>query len=379
MKILIVRMWPDELNIKNYNCQELGLAKALTKKGNKCDIVLYTNDSTKKDEYIKCENSGIIHIYYLTAKKFLKNAFFDKKLYNLVKEYDVVQTAEYDQIANKILNKKTNGKLVIYHGPYNSKFTTGYNLKCIISDFIYFFDNNYKKVKCLAKSNLAKELLNKKGFNNVETVGVGLDISRLENQVINKNEFIEELKKNKEQQDCKYLLYIGKIEKRRNILFLFDMLSKNNNKDLKLIIVGNGDQKYKEKCFDYAKKIGVYDKIIYKEKIKQEEVSSLYKMADIFVLPTEYEIFGMVILEAMYFGVPVITTLNGGSSTIITNNVDGIVCDLNVSEWNKAINKLLNDKEFLEKISKNASNKIKQQYSWDILCDKFLENYRKVI
>ena len=43
MKILIVRMWPDTLNIKNYNCQELGLAKALVRKGNTCDIVLYTD------------------------------------------------------------------------------------------------------------------------------------------------------------------------------------------------------------------------------------------------------------------------------------------------------------------------------------------------
>ena len=43
MKILIVRLFPDELNINNYNVQEIGLAKALVKKGHVCDIVLYTN------------------------------------------------------------------------------------------------------------------------------------------------------------------------------------------------------------------------------------------------------------------------------------------------------------------------------------------------
>ena len=50
MKILIVRLFPDELNINNYNVQEIGLAKALVKKGHVCDIVLYTN---KKENYIQ--------------------------------------------------------------------------------------------------------------------------------------------------------------------------------------------------------------------------------------------------------------------------------------------------------------------------------------
>ena len=379
MKILIVRMWPEELNIKNYNCQELGLAKAMVKKGNQCDIVLYTKDITKKEEYIKYENNKEIHIYYLKAKKILKNAFFDNELYKIAQNYDIVQTTEYDQIANMILYKKTNGKLVVYHGPYNSSFTTGYNIKCIFSDFLYMFNNKYKRVKCLAKSNLAKKLLNNKGFFNVETIGVGLDTSRLEIDNIKDNDFIEKLYKDKEQQKLKYLLYIGKIEKRRNILFLISLLSKNINDNIKLIIIGNGEEKYKKKCLKYAKKMGVFDKIIYKENIGQEEVKKIYKIADIFLLPTEYEIFGMVLLEAMYLGLPVITTLNGGSSTIIENNVDGIICNLDISKWNKAINKLLNDNKFYKNISENSSNKIKTKYTWDALSIKFIKNYEEVI
>ena len=41
MKILIVRTFPDILNLNSYNVQEVGLAKALTLKGHQCDIVLY--------------------------------------------------------------------------------------------------------------------------------------------------------------------------------------------------------------------------------------------------------------------------------------------------------------------------------------------------
>lgn len=379
MRILIVRMWPDEMNINNYNCQELGLAKAMVKKGHQCDIVLYTKNKKKEDEDIVCGNNKKIHIYYLMAKKILKNAIFDKKLYKIAKEYDIVQTTEYDQISNIILYKKTNGKLVVYHGPYNSNFTTGYNIKCIFSDILYLFNNKYKKVKCLAKSNLAKKLLNSKGFYNVETVGVGLDISRFQFTNIKNNDFIEKLYKDKKELKLKYLLYIGKLEERRNILFLIDLLYKNINNNIKLIIIGNGKAKYKEKCSEYAKKIGVYDKIIYKESVDQEEVKNIYKIADVFLLPTEYEIFGMVLLEAMYLGLPVITTLNGGSSTIIENNINGIVCNLDVFEWNKVLNRLLNDSEFYKMISENCSNKVKEKYTWDALSSKFIKNYEEVI
>ena len=151
MKILIIRTYPDELNIKNYNCQELGLAKALVKQGNICDIVLYTSKNENYEEIINVDERKKIHIYYLRAKKFLKNVFFDKRdLENIVKDYDIVQVAEYDQIGNMQI-KKLSKKMVIYHGPYSSKYTKGYNLKCKISDFIYLFNKDYKNTDSMWK------------------------------------------------------------------------------------------------------------------------------------------------------------------------------------------------------------------------------------
>ena len=69
MKILIVRMYADCLNITNYNCQEVGLAKALIRKGNICDIVLYTDKETSYEEDLFFDDEkSKIHIYYLKAK-----------------------------------------------------------------------------------------------------------------------------------------------------------------------------------------------------------------------------------------------------------------------------------------------------------------------
>lgn len=379
MKILIIRTYPDELNINNYNCQELGLAKALVKEGNICDIVLYTSKKKNYEEEIIVDDKRKIHIYYLKAKKILKNIFFDKRdLKNIIKNYDIVQVAEYDQIGN-IQIKKIAKKMIIYHGPYSSKFTTGYNLKCKLSDLIYWFNKDYKNTPCIAKSKLAEKFLRSKGFNNVVTIGVGLDEARF-NVKTDTDKKISQLEKQKKDNDFKYLLYIGKIEERRNIVFLIDLLNEISKlrDDIKLILIGKGKKEYIDRVKKKIDKYKLKDKIIYGEKMEQKELSKIYNMCDIFLLPTEYEIFGMVLLEAMYFGLPVITTNNGGSSTMIEDGKSGFICDINsIDKWNIIITNLLNNNDIYEKISEEEKKTINSNYTWDKLADKFMEVYNR--
>lgn len=375
MKILIVRMCSNVESIKNYNYQEIGLAKALIKKGNICDIVLCTNKKSY-EENIKIDDDKIIHLYYVRATKILKNIIYDKELYDIAQGYDVIQTVEYDQIGNELLRRKFPDKIVVYHGPYESKYTRGYNLKCVLSDIYYIFHKKYKSIPFLAKSNLAAEFLKNKGCNNITTVKVGLDIQRFEKD--NKpDKLVQEILR--EKKETKYLLYIGKIEDRRNILFLIDILEelKNREEDVKLVLVGKGNQEYINKCKKYAESKNVMNNIIYHSSISQDNIKYLYKSCDIFLLPTKYEIFGMVLLEAMYFGLPTITTLNGGSSTIVENEVDGIICDLQKEQWVEYILKLLKNEEYRKTISKNCQNKILNNYTWDKLVDKFIKCYQE--
>lgn len=375
MKILIVRMYADCLNIKNYNCQEVGLAKALVRNGNICDIVLYTdkNESYEEDLFFDEDNKKI-HIYYLRAKNILKNCFFEKRLYEIVNKYDKIQTSEYDQIANVKLKKVVGDKLVIYHGPYKSKYTKGYNKKCLVSDLYYLFHKNYKSTPCLAKSNLAAAFLKEKGFKNIKVVGVGLDTEKFEIKSENTNEILEKLKKKKENENLKYLLYIGRIEDRRNIVFLIEVFEKvlQSNENIRLILVGKGEKKYINKCFEFAKERKVFDKIIYIESIPQNELPELYKISDVFLLPTKYEIFGMVLLEAMYFGLPVVTTLNGGSSILIKNDIkNGYIYD-NEQRCIELVNEILDDENDIRMIGKNARKVVKKKYTWEKIADKML-------
>lgn len=380
MKVLIVRMWADVLNINNYNCQEIGLAKALIRKGHICDLVLYTDKESYEDDFYFDDKKNKIHIYYLSGKNILKNCIFEDKLYDIVKKYDIVQTAEYDQIMNLKLHKKCNNKMVVYHGPYYSEFTKGYKIKSFISDFIYMFNNKYKNVHVISKSLLATNFLKNKGFNNVVTVGVGIDTERFTKEVVVNNECVQSLLTIKKNENLKYLLYIGKLEERRNISFLIELFKEVNDRinNTKLILVGKGEKEYIDKCFDLIERFGLKDNIVYIESLKQEELPLLYKNSEIFLLPTQYEIFGMVLLEAMYFGTIPFTTMNGGSSTLIQNGKNGFICGLdNKDDWIRLIVKILENSKDEIDISLNAKKTIRDNYTWDKLVDQFINIYIK--
>ena len=102
--------------------------------------------------------------------------------------------------------------------------------------------------------------------------------------------------------------------------------------------MGKGKENYKKLVFEKIRQYGLEQNVIYFDNLQQKDIANLYKIADIFILPSQYEIFGMVLLEAMYFGLPVLTTLNGGSSTLIKNEENGFICELDEKEkWERAL------------------------------------------
>ncbi|MBS5858112.1 MAG: glycosyltransferase [Clostridia bacterium] len=133
---------------------------------------------------------------------------------------------------------------------------------------------------------------------------------------------------------------------------------------------------YVNEIFNYAKDKNVINNIVYEKSINHNSVKALYRKCDVFLLPTRYEIFGMVLLEAMYFGIPTITTLNGGSSVLIKDGQNGYICGLdNIEEWKKSIKCILENKE--NYLSINATKTIEDNFVWGKLVYKFTKEYEE--
>ncbi len=379
MKILLVRSSSGYVDVRNahYNIQETGLARAFNRKGHQCDVVFWGG---KKEEVIEIEYDGgkTFKVFYLKAYDILKNGVY-KGLKELSKNYDIVHCGGYDQINSWILAKSIPEKLVVYNGSYYSDFNTGYNKKCKVVDKLFLPRFKRKGIFFDTKSNLSADFLRQRGLTNVYPVGVGIDLERLKAKELLESPLSDKISSLK-QNGKKIIMYVGRIEPRRNTLFLLDTFKAiyENDKSARLLIVGRGEKEYKDKCFEHAKEIGIEDAIIYEEYIDQKYLPLVYSSADVFLLPTIYEIFGMVMLEAMYFGVPVITTHNGGSDMLIENEKSGIIIDDFIAEeWKDKTVLLLNDESMNSTIIKNAKDKIENEFTWDALVDKFIEVYEK--
>lgn len=375
MKILIVKDVPGEIKAQRmtYNIQELGLAVALRKLGHECDVMSISDKNQFSKNEISIDNQKIT-IYSVKAFVALKNGWL-KGVDEIFDRYDILHVCEYNQIFTWYLAKKYQHKMICYHGPYYCDFNHNYNKMAKVFDM--FFVDRYRKLNTcfITKSGLAKKYLNSKGLNNVHSVGVGLSTSFLHNIT---NEELPELTPIKEL-TCLKLLYIGVIEPRRNSLFLLDILKELKKKgvNFKLIMIGRYKNEAYKKVFNArVHELELSDNIYYIPRVEQKYLSQVYANTDIFLLPTIYDIYGMVLLESMYFGMSTITSINGGSNMMIDDGINGfIIPKFDAKVWADKVIELSEDKKYCEKIRDAAHKTIIEKFTWDKLASKFIDIY----
>lgn len=150
----------------------------------------------------------------------------------------------------------------------------------------------------------------------------------------------------------------------------------NSFPDVIFMFVGDGPLRE-----DLAKKtveLGIREKVIFTG--IRNDMPEVYNTIDIFVLPSLKEGLPMVLLEAMAAKKPVIATKVGAIPKVIEDKKEGILTSPDsVEELKDAITYLLKNKEFSEKLSKNAYDKVSREFSSKIMCERYLEIYKEVI
>lgn len=352
MKIALVRTASNILTYGGYNIQEIGLAKALMHYGVSTDI--YARFSNVEEIRIICENDGCrVMLCPLKGKQIYREIMYYPSLKSclLNGSYDIVQLLDDSQMMMpflfKALNKK-GVKTILWQGMYRNFPAKPARIMQIVYDFMFAGTiNKYSDLK-IAKTESAKKYLESKKYKNIITVPVGLDEVNYEVDA--------ELNKQVLFFKSKYpysLLYIGAIEQRRNPDFLIDVFEKLNRDDVGLIIIGRGVMKdYLQKRISLSSR---KQQILQFDRIPNKNLISVYDQANLFLLPTNYEIYGMVVMEALQEGVPVISTPEAGPMYILKNNTLGICLDLDINLWCEEINRRLNhgvsmeDKKYMKR------------------------------
>lgn len=366
-KILYIKNSSSKLNLNTYNVQAVGLGKAFCGLGYDYDFLFFSN----KDELVS-EQQIDGHTMRIISKKgirilrsYLCTEILDS---DFLKQYDFVISTEYGQMMTYFLSKKSDN-VVMYSGPYYNLFKLPfvspiYDLLCTRSI--------NKNVRCkFVKSVMAKEYLESKGYTDLVNIGVALDIERFESDVEIKRE-TEELVEYMQRNRC--ILYVGALSDRKNFPFLLEVYRRllKDKDDVKFVMIGKGDPSYVEKHMSMLtaqEKAGIY-RI---SQIDNAQLKYIYPLAKAFLLPSKLEIFGMVLLESMYLGAPVVTSRNGGSTTLIEGKNTGIIVpEFDIEKWVTAINTYLDDADFASETIAKAKQLIYTDYNWRALATRML-------
>jgi len=253
----------------------------------------------------------------------------------------------------------------IKHKPFHKlfqlyfKYLTGRSVKK--ADAIITI-SNYCKEELIKHFPLSDQKLN------VIYLAEGVDNS---NRVINSNTGKRIIKSD-------YLFYLGNCRSYKNVGLLIEgfyiFLKKTEKPDLKLVIAGNDVYDSLE---NKAKKLGIAEKISFFINPSDDDIKNLYANSKAFIMPSRYEGFGIPVLEAMGFGVPVI--ISDADALLEVAGDAALVFNKNSPvELALAIEKILSDDKLRRKLIENGSKRAKE-FTWKSSAMKLKSLYQRVL
>lgn len=173
----------------------------------------------------------------------------------------------------------------------------------------------------------------------------------------------------------KIVLFLGRITLQKGPDYFLYAAKKvlDYNPNVRFIIAGSGDME--RFAIEKAAELGIADKVLFAGFLNGADVDRVYKMADLYVMPSVSEPFGLTPLEAIRNDVPVLISKQSGVSEVLNHCLKVDFWDVN--EMANKILGVLNYRSLSESLKENASLELKK-FSWDEPARKCIEVYKRV-
>lgn len=289
----------DFLNInlqtKNTLTQDIEFAPYKSSKINRELSSTYKEDKVfyGKDIYQK------VQIYTQQAEKFIRS-----------EDFDVIHVHDWLTIPAGLKAKEMTDKPVVVH-VHATEYdrTAGHG----VNDFVYNKEREgfSQADKVLTVSNRTKEIINEKyetDEDKIEVVHNSID----QNRAVNSKDELEQL-----QEEHDIVLFVGRITLQKypsGFIKAAERVSQQKD-DILFLMAGSGDMK--ENVMELAAECGIADKVLFPGFVQGEELSKLYNSADVFIMPSVSEPFGLTALEALSHGTPTLVSKQSGVSEVV--------------------------------------------------------------
>jgi len=284
---------------------------------------------------------------YLSLKKFCKK-----------NKIDIIHTHHrYPEFLSFLLKKQLNIKTI----------TTAHS-----------FVDSYKKIsfksdKIITVSNAVKNLIvNNYNIQKEKVSTLYNCLNQIE--LVNSSKFMKIKRKYRIEENEKILLYLGRISKQKGTKTLIDSYRelKKSSKDIKLLLIGNIEDKVIEKMNIQL------NEDIFVEK-SQQIVSSFYTLCKVVILPSLYESFPYLMLEAGFFKKPFIGSRTGGIAEFIEDGVNGFLFEPgNADDLAEKIKFVINNPEKAKSAAEELHKKVKKYCDCEEYFEKLMNTYEEL-
>ena len=226
-----------------------------------------------------------------------------------------------------------------------------------------------------------RTLVSEKG--NIDMIPCGTDIHRfgaIAKEAARKNLGIS--------LESKVVFYIGRFDPRKGIETLVRAMGQSqlrHKTPVKLIIgggfrPGQSDGKEHDRIQTIVNELGLSDITTFPGRISDEDLPIYYAAADVSVVPSHYEPFGLVAIEAMASGTPAIASDVGGLQFSVKSEETGLLCPpKDNAAFAIAIDRILSDDPWREQLGKNARQRVEEQFSWDGVAEQLSQLYQELL
>ncbi|BCL38864.1 glycosyltransferase family 4 protein [Nostoc sp. MS1] len=189
-------------------------------------------------------------------------------------------------------------------------------------------------------------------------------------------------------QNAKVVLYVGRFDPRKGIETIVRAVNESqlrNSGKLKLIIgggstPGNSDGRERDRIEGIVQELGMTDIVSFPGQLNQDILPSYYAAADVCVVPSHYEPFGLVAIESMSSGTPVVASDVGGLQyTVISEKTGLLVPPKDVAAFKTAIDRILLNPAWRDELGVAARRHTTDKFSWDGVAVQLDEIYTQLL
>ncbi|NJP10568.1 MAG: glycosyltransferase family 1 protein [Leptolyngbyaceae cyanobacterium RU_5_1] len=188
--------------------------------------------------------------------------------------------------------------------------------------------------------------------------------------------------------DKKVILYVGRFDPRKGIETLVRAVGRSSIRErghLKLIIgggsrPGQSDGLERERIEDIVAELGIGNITQFPGRLSPAELPNYYAAADVCVVPSHYEPFGLVAIEAMACGTPVIASNVGGLQfTVVSEGTGLLVPPKDDAAFAMAIDRILMNPDWQQQLGQSARQHVEEKFSWDGVASQLGDLYLRLM